>query len=326
MRTLIDELGETADGSGLQSQRRRTKPLWPVWDYSGAAITIFCRRKCLCGNYTSVATFAKMLRTNSVWATQVSCLNDHTEFRYAVRLLRDKFKEMRGDADEQAAWFANYAYDALEFDGADNSYFFVFCMSLLRDDLSQWRAYAGGEGGVCIGFDAAKMLHAKIQLPPYLLPVRYEPGDHKTIVDDVAHWTVRFFKEGLALGPGADYTQWADSFSESWRQQVIGIAPALKDQAFRGEAEWRLVCSLHPDDISKVEILQRSSLISRHLPLPFERLPIREVIIGPCRHPFVSHVSVDTFLRGRGYEINGEGEIDPNKVTITRSAIPFQTV
>jgi hypothetical protein len=278
-------------------------------------------------HYTTGGTLAKMLRSGSVWATQISCLNDHTEFRYAVRLLRDRFKGMRDDADRDTAWFANYIYDGLEIDGADNSYFFVFCMSWYKDDLSQWRAYAGGEGGICIGFDTAKMLEPKIKVPPYLLPVRYDRKDHKAIIDDVAHWTMQFFKEGLLLRPQAEYKAWADSFAERWRQQVIGIAPALKNEAFKGEAEWRLVCSLSPTEIDKVEILQRSSFISRHLPLSFgERLPIREVIIGPCRHPLVSAVSIDTYLRGRGYEINAEGENDPNKVTISRSSIPYQTV
>jgi hypothetical protein len=42
--------------------------------------------------YTSASTFADILQSMSVWSTQISCLNDHTEFPYAVRLLRDEFK------------------------------------------------------------------------------------------------------------------------------------------------------------------------------------------------------------------------------------------
>jgi hypothetical protein len=215
---------------------------------------------------------------------------------------------LRNHADAQTAWLANYIYDSLEQDGADNSYFFVLCMSFLRDDLSQW-------------------LQPNIGLRPYLIPVRYDSADHDAIIDDVTKWTIEFFKQGLPARPDAQTKEWADSFAQKWREQIIGIAPALKNKAFKNEAEWRLVCSLSPGDIDKVEILQRSSLISRHLPLHFgDKLPIREVIVGPCRHPLVSHVSIDTYLRGRGYAVNAEGENDPNKVTISRSNIPFQVL
>src|SRR5215207_3397701 len=37
--------------------------------------------------YTSAETFIKIIDTGTIWATQISCLNDHTEFRYAVNLV-----------------------------------------------------------------------------------------------------------------------------------------------------------------------------------------------------------------------------------------------
>lgn len=277
--------------------------------------------------YTTGSTFVRILDSKSVWATQISCLNDHSEFRYSVRLLRDEFKKDLDNPDEDFCWLACHLYETLANDGADASFFFVICMSLVRDDLSQWRGYSGGEGGVCIGFDPAKMMDPNSLKKGFILPVLYRPDQQKLLIEDIAKWTMNFFKSGLVRRPGADRKQWAESFLEVWRDQVIYFAPILKDCSFAKEEEWRLIYSLSPDDVQKVEILQRSTLISRHLPLTFEdRLPIKEIIVGPCRHPSVSRISVGTYLEAKGYSLNREGENDPNKITLSSSKIPFQTM
>src|SRR5262249_4018564 len=76
--------------------------------------------------YTSAATFARIVKTKSVWSTQISCLNDHSEFRFSVRLLRDEIKKYIGNADEHINFLAQYLYEILANEGADDSWFFVF--------------------------------------------------------------------------------------------------------------------------------------------------------------------------------------------------------
>jgi Protein of unknown function (DUF2971) len=214
----------------------------------------------------------------------------------------------------------------LEQDGADASWFFVFCMSSVRDDLSQWRAYGGGEGGVSIGFDPLKIMQdGMAKRGGYLIPVRYGEQDHKAIVKDIAVATLKFFRVGLERRPGADRKKWADSFLTTWRNHIVYVAPVIKDGSFKDEREWRLIINLRDEDIESVELQQRSSLISRHLPLSFgAKLPIREVVVGPSRHPSVSRISVGTYLRARGYALNEAGENDPAKVGVASSNIPYQ--
>jgi hypothetical protein len=96
--------------------------------------------------YTTGATFTKVIGDGSVWATQISCLNDHAEFRHSVGLVRAEVGRYRECAGTVGV-LAKQIYDSLEDDAADRSNFFVFCMSTKRDSLSQWRAYGGGEGG-----------------------------------------------------------------------------------------------------------------------------------------------------------------------------------
>ena len=47
--------------------------------------------------------------------------------------------------------------EALSNPGVEIASVFVTCLSERRDDLSQWRAYSGGEGGYAIQFDLIKL-------------------------------------------------------------------------------------------------------------------------------------------------------------------------
>jgi hypothetical protein len=113
----------------------------------------------------------------------------------------------------------------------------------------------------------------------------------------------------------------------AFRDSIVYLAPILKDPAFYQEEEWRLICSLGASDVKKIEIKQRQTLISRHLPLSFgHKLPIQEVIVGPCRHPNPSRISVADYLIANGYELNNERKHERGKVTVSSSIIPFQTM
>lgn len=276
--------------------------------------------------YTTATTFARIVQTKEVWSTQISCLNDHSEFRYAVRLLRKEFKTFFSNPDEDVRGLAHHVYELLADDGANQSWFFVICMSAVPDDLSQWRAYGGGEGGVCIGLDPRLMMTPEAKkIGGYLVPVLYKPNEQKMLVKAVANATMGFFKDGLERRPNADRNKWTDSFLTVWRDHVIGFAPMLKDSSFYQEDEWRLICSLSLERLPELEIQQRSSLIARHWPISFgDALPIREVVVGPCRHPAVSRVSVGAYLQAKGYAVNNVGEYNPHKVTVSWSAIPFR--
>jgi hypothetical protein len=108
--------------------------------------------------YTTGGTFAQILESQKIWSTQIACLNDHTEFRHAVNLVREAIRAYNAEGhDDDTRWIANFVDLWLTDDGANNSWFFVMCMSEAEDDLSQWRSYGGGENGVSIGLRTANL-------------------------------------------------------------------------------------------------------------------------------------------------------------------------
>src|SRR5215217_9453773 len=77
------------------------------------------------------------------------------------------------------------------FDGAPIAQFFVLCMSEAKDDLSQWRAYGGGENGVSLEL-CAPLLQPVTQNGAALRPVVYVEDAQHGLAADIAKWTIDF--------------------------------------------------------------------------------------------------------------------------------------
>jgi len=278
-------------------------------------------------HYTSGDALLGVVETGTLYATQVSCLNDSTEIRYGEKLLRDAFMNIRTDAMEEKVLLERIIRTTVEEPATPTnvgSAWFVTCFSTEKDDLSQWRAYSGGENGYAIAFLAGGFFGRG----SFVARVNYEKEQHKQVAENVANATMSFFKEGLYARPTGEINTatidtWATEFLGVWEGLVGRLAPMIKDPAFRGENEYRIVHELQVREMGQLRFRQKQTLMSRHLPLIFpppnyatqsQLLPITEVMVGPSRHKEISRVSVDTFLRQKGY----------SAVPVTMSNIPFQ--
>jgi hypothetical protein len=200
------------------------------------------------------------------------------------------------------------------------SKFFVSCFSESRDDLSQWRCYGGGENAYAIGIRKGHLFG----IPNCLtLRVNYSKTDHEKLAASAARATLEMFREGLNLRPGNSSDGWEDTFLEYWDDSLMVLAPMVKDSGFAAECEIRNLYTLIENDFPRLQFRQRSSLMSRHLPLTYPagggsapnfRLPITEIVVGPCRHREISRISVGTLLKTYGYA----------NVLVTMSQRPFQ--
>jgi hypothetical protein len=277
-------------------------------------------------HYTSGAGVLGIIETGTLFATQVACLNDSTEVRYASQLFRDALVAVRqkhsGDAvidqllDRIAAAFAE---DPSRPSHAPNMYF-VTCFTDQADDLSQWRAYCGDENGYAIGFRAQGLFGNQNS---FVARVSYNAEQHKAVAEKVADATVQFFRDGLEKNRAASPAEWEADFVPVWTNWIGRLAPLVKNEAFQAEHEYRVVHQLQVNEMGQVRFRPRKTLMSRHLPLSFPQpraprfpmLPIVGVKIGPTHHKEITRVSVDLLLMQMGY---GTGHV-------TVSDIPFQS-
>jgi hypothetical protein len=101
-------------------------------------------------HYTTADAFLKLINSGALYATQVSCLNDSSEIQYGMNLLRDAFIDIQTDTKDEKDFLSRIIKAIVEGPAASANLVnccFVICFSGKRDDLSQWRAYSGGENG-----------------------------------------------------------------------------------------------------------------------------------------------------------------------------------
>jgi Protein of unknown function (DUF2971) len=197
---------------------------------------------------------------------------------------------------------------------------FVTCFSEDRDDLSQWRGYGTGENGYAIGFKASDLWGI---LNTVLVRINYDSGLHAMLAARVVDAMLEFFAEAVQKYAPTDPMGFGEEFLGAWDAAIVVVAPVIKDHGFKKERECRLVKAFSLNEIPQLKFLQKATMMSRHLPLrppsgnsltPY-RLPITEVIVGPCRHPHVSRISLATMLLQKGYPVR----------MVSMSKIPFQS-
>ncbi len=277
-------------------------------------------------HYTNGPSLIAIIESMSIFSTQLSCLNDTTELRYASRLFQQALATKRAAITSEGTPSAlldgalEYFKENPDFPAQAIVPHFVTCFSEERDDLSQWRAYGGGENGYAIGFRAVDLWGCP---DAALVRINYDAALHSALALKAVEAMVEFFLDAVKKYVPADLTKFGKEFFEAWDPAITMVAPLVKDPGFRKERECRIVKGFQLDELEKLKFLQKGTMMSRHLPLqpsrgsattPY-RLPIAEAMVGPCRHPQISRTSVDTILRQKGYPTG----------LVSISKIPFQS-
>jgi Protein of unknown function (DUF2971) len=268
-------------------------------------------------HYTTGDNLIRILQSGELWSTQAACMNDTKELIYAVEKFADRVKLAKdSDVAGKLAPLWGAVEDLISNPSANAAPIFLACFSERDDDLSQWRAYASGEGGYSIGFDAGKLW----QGPPsevYLMRVEYDESRMNFLLDDIIKWLVKVYLAAPGLDPRPPEDEWAQACVSYWLTNVTPFAIGLKHKAFEAEQEWRLFQYSRSEDLAKYRFKQRSSFMSRHLPLRIPKpLPVVSVRIGPCRHPELSRIAVGDLLIKQGYSLD--------KVSVELSQVPYR--
>jgi Protein of unknown function (DUF2971) len=278
-------------------------------------------------HYTTGETLVRILESQELWCTQISCLNDTTEFTYAVEELQKRVRARIAEEHDSTLNPLLAGLDQyLSAPNAETASLFVTCFSERGDDLSQWRAYARGEGGYAIQFDPGRLIMSSIsgdsaeqmQIEQMLMRVEYDPKQHDAFLTDILKQGEKFFST-LEGASKATPEEWVAEFVRYWLWNLQFLAPCLKHPKFENEREWRFVYSLRTDDAKRMQFRQRQSMMTRHVPLRLKKpLPITGVIVGPCRHPQLSRVAVGDLLKKFGY--------DPDIVKVSVTQVPYRAV
>ena len=109
-------------------------------------------------HYTDFNGFCGIVKSKSIYATNIRYLNDREEFNHAIGIAKEMLDEITtkyGDNEPIKTFLPEILAGFFE-TGAlspQNTNIYTASFSLKEDQLSQWRGYSNGSCGVSLGFD-----------------------------------------------------------------------------------------------------------------------------------------------------------------------------
>ncbi|MEQ8506870.1 MAG: DUF2971 domain-containing protein [Rhodospirillales bacterium] len=278
-------------------------------------------------HYTTGENLIKIIRSGELWTTQIGCLNDSKELLHAIEIFRKSIEERL--SKNLSVEFEALLLKMIEIlDGAnsDATGVFVACFSEEHDDLSQWRAYGGVSGGYSLKFDTKLLLQQLANQNAYLAPVTYDSDTKKYLMASILEWSENYLMHGIQNKRAPTTEEWIDEFANYWLLQLSHLAPLLKHQAFEKEAEWRLIYYLKDEDFKRLQFVEKTSMMRRHLPIQpgnadpngYTPLPISGITVGPKSHQRLTRLAVGDLLHATGYS--------SEQVPVELSDIPYRTM
>lgn len=290
------------------------------------------RKRRILYHYTSAPGLYGILESGVLRATNYLFLNDTSEIEYGKKIVIDFLRGQAGEEDGEERQLLLGAADRLEQYTRENEpdpilrehapldvYIASFCEE--PNLISQWRAYGGGEGRYCIGFEVKSLQGFDIAFPARVVYDRAEQREllwrtAQTILD-----ATRFARREKQVAPEFAkiipsmrpkiYTndrELLDDASFALETCLDRVLCRLKHPALWEEREWRLIVDL--SDYDQTEVVQfdvRGGEVRPYVnrlrgsSSDPKRLPIREIYVGYARRPAQAKRTVELLLRKFGY-------------------------
>lgn len=228
-------------------------------------------------HYTTADAFLCILRSKSIWATNVGYLNDLRELTHAIEVAVGTWRQQHDErslSDQQLETLENACVQALDW---GNSSTWVTSFSAVADDLSQWRAY-GRPGGVCVGFDVPGLVRAvessgDPSFPSSLRRCMY-------LNAEIVH-ACKGAREEILANAKANGDPDSDSV-----YTLMALAAECKNGKFAGEGEYRAI--IHEPPLEERQFNAVGGVVVPRHPIALALSDpglVREVITGPSPNP-----------------------------------------
>jgi hypothetical protein len=274
-------------------------------------------------HYTGFSGLQGILSSGKIYSTQVSCLNDQSEFSYfSSKVINELDRRLSLESNERVVKLFQCAKERLSRREYHSVGAFISCLSSKSDDLNQWRSYGGGECGYAIGFSTKEMMIPIFDRQGILLDVLYDEKLQQIIIDEMLHRLRSDYILLTSSDPDLDLNKLNELLDYvGWISDPLSVM--IKNPLFSDEAEWRIAIKFLDGDHKKMEFRQKNTLLARHLPLDYWvdefgkcKLPITSIRVGPIANRSISRIAVENLLLKYDY--------NPNKIKVTVSEVPYR--
>lgn len=250
----------------------------------------------LYGHYTPLSGLIGIVKSQTLWATNIKFLNDEHEFQHAIDLIKNIVKNAKitKDHSDYNAYqeFKTHVNSRLNhLSNYDTESVFTLSFSEQTDLLSQWRGYCPANNGYCIIFDVTKLyeeVKSKIK-DCHLVKCIYDLKDKETRLKKVLN---EYWGKYLKVNNDKARIKLFDELEE----ELMLLASYFKHPSFEEEKEHRIVVILpYAADGDLLFREGRFSLIP-YIELPASRKTIKKICIGPTAHKELTKRALETFL------------------------------
>ncbi|WP_188348418.1 DUF2971 domain-containing protein [Agrobacterium tumefaciens] len=259
-------------------------------------------------HYTTVSGLIGILQHDSLWASNVSFLNDRRELMHGLDATRQVLEDYSKEHPDLSLSFAKEVIADLAKSKLPDIYAACFCR---KDDLlSQWRGYGGKEQGVSITFRGPQLEELFKKRHGTMMEVIYDKERTAARAKNALNKALDNFDD--ILGPTAKKDKKAKLASA-----ISRLVPRFKDDGFAEENEWRFVIQ-RTNDLRDVQFRERDGVIVPYLVVSADvgdNLPIQHITVGPGKKQDVTIRSIEILLKAKGY----------SDVSVRPSSVPYRT-
>jgi hypothetical protein len=250
----------------LDDVQRRLRELGHgIWDPVDSQVT-----GSIC-HYTSLAAFEGMLASGTFWLSDMTTLNDKSEFVYFNEILPSVILR-KSIPSEVKDWFRPPHNIFGSFGATWFGYVMCFCRA--ANKLEQWDRYADGAKGVAISFDYGRMCDSVGPLNCGIVGVLY---DQPTQVRQ----TERMIDGGIHLARELDIR--TRDKPKYWFEVVMHLLQCsvrFKNPAFSGEEEVRIL-SIATDRRGAKTRTDNAGRVTQYVEVQIPFATLDGVMLGP---------------------------------------------
>jgi hypothetical protein len=256
-------------------------------------------------HYTTAAGLLGILRSSTLWATDLRFLNDAQEAVYARELFVQAIRSAENPTLEAGHPLHDHSQEfGVAFEGykelvakdlnSPDFPVYVTCFCESGDLLSQWRAY-GSDHGYAIEVKTEVLKIAAQQLTEYipvsLIQVRYG----RDAAADVVSTAMREMSKDTNLGHVGVHAHYM-------ALRLTAMLAGVKHPGFREEREWRVVAAFESESPGLEEFRSTPMAIVPYIEIPLPRDAIASIRVGPGRHVDVREAGVRRLMKKVGCE------------------------
>jgi hypothetical protein len=255
-------------------------------------------------HYSSLDGLLGIVRSKSLWASNIYYFNDASEITYASDILKKVISDSKKSVYENQGRFLDEFSNWLDTFSHTIHQYFVFSLTEEGNLLSQWRGCTPKGKGMSIGFEPKELVRKVENRGLKIVKCVYEIPDQKGLAEELLERMIITFDnerqhyENKPHPPRRKYR----GLLEKFREKILQIFSVIKNPSFCEEQEWRIISKYYARfTIPEIKYREGISMLVPYIeidisPEKANEPMFHEVYMGPTPNHNLSHASLATFL------------------------------